>query len=316
MSLENIQIPRVNQKRYQRKIMEAKRLIRTDLKPENWNARNLCNLNLFITNDQLKRVDYHKTSEMEFIERFESKNIPAVIIGALDGWNLDNFHPTKLAYTYRHEKFKVGEDDDENVVYLGMKYFMHYSLSDPNGAAVDDSPLYIFDANFGKRNLHHSSRRSKIEPSKHRYDPNISQATCHLVDDYQVPKYFQDDLFSLVGARRPPFRWIVCGSARSGTGIHVDPLGTSAWNALVYGHKRWALFPPRTPKHIIDPKLRDNEAITWFNDVYPKLQVPDPEQVNRTLAQKYGIIEILQKPGETVFVPSGSVSLIQVGTIW
>jgi histone arginine demethylase JMJD6 len=82
----------------------------------------------------------------------------------------------------------------------------------------------------------------------------------------------------------------------------VDPLGTSAWNAVLAGRKRWVLFEPGTSRaiakgtNLYDAALDDDEPINYFVDILPRIRRAYPT------ARR---IECIQEPGETIFVPGG-----------
>uniref|UniRef100_A0A8R1DZ87 JmjC domain-containing protein n=1 Tax=Caenorhabditis japonica TaxID=281687 RepID=A0A8R1DZ87_CAEJA len=261
-----------------KRVETAKGKARPELKKFGWDTLGCADeFDLPPLKDNIQRVDGRTISVDEFRRDFERPRIPVILTGLTENWPAeDKWTLARLSKKYRNQNFKCGEDDDGNSVKMKMKYYHDYMLNN-----IDDSPLYIFDSSFAER------RKTK-----------------KLSDDYTVPKFFVDDLFHYAdNKKRPPHRWFVMGPPRSGTAIHIDPLGTSAWNSLIKGHKRWVLLPPNAPRELVKPMAHEkgkhpDEAITWFQTVYKRVRSPG-------WSKEFAPIECRQGPGETMFVPAG-----------
>ena len=204
---------------------------------------------------------------------FERQNIPVILEGLTDEWTaMTTCRWTNLVETYGDFVWRCS---DTHGAGLTLNTYQKY-VSTLEGL-TDDAPLAIYDSQLAVDD----------------------RAT--LLEDYRVPTCFASpDLFEELGEEeRPPYRWILMGPARSGTGLHIDPMGTHAWVTVVEGLKRWVLFPYGTDLEKI--KMRDPQipSALWFDKWYDTSLMAVP-----------GAVEVLQRPGETVYVPAGWPHLV------
>uniref|UniRef100_A0A7N0UM70 F-box protein n=1 Tax=Kalanchoe fedtschenkoi TaxID=63787 RepID=A0A7N0UM70_KALFE len=208
----------------------------------------------------------------EFSRDYDGKK-PVLIDGLADTWPArSTWTPDQLIQKYGETAFKISQRSSKKVTMKLKDYVSYMELQH------DEDPLYVFDDKFGE-----------VAPD--------------LLNDYSVPHLFQEDFFDVLGNEvRPAFRWLIVGPERSGASWHVDPALTSAWNTLLCGRKRWALYPPgRVPVGVTvhvneedgDVNVDTPTSLQWWLDFYP------------LLADKDKPIELTQLPGETIFVPTG-----------
>jgi hypothetical protein len=122
--------------------------------------------------DNITRVS--DLSLQDFIEKFEAPNLPVLFTDVASKWPACK--KWSLQYFVEHhgsKLFRCGAVDirvDDFVTYLN--------------SCKDDRPLYMFDCRFGEK--------------------------CpDLASDYSVPEYFSEDLFGVLGASRPDYRWVI-----------------------------------------------------------------------------------------------------------
>ncbi|CAD7971524.1 unnamed protein product [Amoebophrya sp. A120] len=225
----------------------------------------------------IKRINRDAYTPEQFYEEFMVTKTPVIVTGCMDGWPaMENWTLEHLEKRFPHQQFKCGEDDAGRRLRIKFKYFADYCRKQR-----DDSPIYLFQSALQEETGSNT-----------------------LLSDFTVPDIMPFDFFNLVGAdKKPPYRWFCIGPKRSGTTVHKDPLGTSAWNAVVTGAKRWVLFEPQVDKKLVKSKeLRlkheDDEAIDYFLNILPRIK----DQI--VLENKdVRIYEEVQRRGEVIFVP-------------
>ncbi|BGP24048.1 transcription factor jumonji/aspartyl beta-hydroxylase domain containing protein [Rhodotorula toruloides] len=164
-----------------------------------------------------------------------------------------------------------------------------YTLYHDN-CSQDESPLYLFESEF-------------VRKTERLGGPS-------LVEDYDVPECFSEDLFGVMGEERPDYRWLIVGPARSGSTWHVDPNHTSAWNAVTVGEKAWVMFPPDvTPPGVyasedgahVEAPLSLAE---WFISYYASAKATYGSKA-KDPSKRGKMREGICREGEILYVPSG-----------
>lgn len=201
----------------------------------------------WLKGDNIDRRSGLSMSVEDFIREYEEPNIPVVITDVVTTW------PAYHLWTkeYLKEKFGGVTFKAESVDITMERYLRYAELT------TDEAPIYLFDRLFCERM------------------PGAGE-------QFEVPEYFREDLFSVLKTERPDYRWLIIGPARSGSTFHKDPNSTSAWNAVITGSKKWILYPP----HVVPPGVfpsKDGAEVTtsislmeWFINFYPHTQVCFP----------------------------------------
>ncbi|XP_010273004.1 PREDICTED: F-box protein At1g78280 [Nelumbo nucifera] len=218
-------------------------------------------------------VERKKNLSLEDFHHLYDGQKPVLLTELAETWPARSMWSAEhLLLNYGEIAFKISQRSSRKITMKFKDYVSYMNFQH------DEDPLYIFDDRFGE-----------VAPG--------------LLEDYDVPHLFREDFFDILDRdQRPPFRWLIIGPERSGASWHVDPALTSAWNTLLCGRKRWALYPPgRVPVGVTvhvneedgDVNVETPSSLQWWLDIYPMLTDENKP------------IECTQLPGETIFVPSG-----------
>lgn len=158
--------------------------------------------------DNVLRVDGSRLSPSDL------RDTPMILRNLMQDWGaLQTWSLASLAQAYPETKFRA------EAVLTHMEDYLAYH----DACGADESPLYIFDADFVEKTktqeegaASHGSRGAGGGGAGGNGDGDgdgggNDKAKAGLDRDFNVPSIFRDDLFKVMGDERPNYRWLVSG---------------------------------------------------------------------------------------------------------
>ncbi|WP_375509762.1 cupin-like domain-containing protein [uncultured Nostoc sp.] len=200
-------------------------------------------------------------SREEFLQKYGICGKPVIFLDLMDNWKAKTcwtpeFFKSKYGATHVTVR-KTKTPDDERTMRLGE--YIDYMES-----TKEENPYYLKYWGF-------------------------SDDCPELLEDYNIPEYFNSWHQQLPDEIRPRWSWIYIGSTNTGSGMHIDPAMSSAWNAVISGRKRWVFYPPEDEPYLYDGK------VDAFN----------PDLKKYPLFAEARSLTCIQNSGEIIFTPGG-----------
>ncbi len=274
-------------------------------------------------------IDKHWTSYKSFCNNNSNNNN----IGHTSNMNMEinieylinKFRDAKVP-VYEHSSIDIESrvyGNATNITMTFQEYIENYYYYDKNTTAVTKASLSSLTSK--KKEERANINNSLFYLKDWHY--NIACMEANVDSEYSIPVYFQSDwlnewwemhrrefFFNFENPKHQQyikyiynvendidkesdFKFLYFGNANTFTPLHHDIFKSYSWSGQIVGQKKWYLYPPHNEKYFDDDPPCGNY----------KLLSSEKHKLKYGPKLKYvtGMIEVVQEPGELIFVPSG-----------
>ena len=241
---------------------------------------------------KIDTIDVLRNEELTydtFVKCYMETNTPCIINGLTSNWTVNDWLeegsieisniPTEViesvsdVHTQKMWDFNVVSKSEINVAEYFKWWINYHENKDNKSLKVEDFNgidlsyiLYLKDWTF-----------QRLFP-----DINI----------YECPIYFQDDWMNEYLDQK--YKFIYLGVEGTSTKLHCDVLSSYSWSSNICGVKRWHLLPPQYTYLLYD---------SFGQKIAPHFDADEEIYPGLLIARNF-LIEAIQYPGQTIFVPS------------